>query len=238
MKKTRGFIPHNFQTEVEFLGSQPEILLTPEAYDTMKYIVAVAPREFSWYGVVEKTGMTFLISEIIIVEQAVSEVTFDIEDTPDANDRGQMFFELTKRYGATKANQVKATMHSHVNMGVMPSGHYGPGERGDLCQMWQYGQNGAEYYIMGIANKRGELRFEIFLYDLRLRLKDVPWDICEPENEELRLKVEAEVKAKTLEPKFSPTEVEIGNKASVVFSANSPKKTRKKTGRKANARRN
>ena len=229
MKTTRGFVPHNFQPRTTFLGGAgeyPQILLAREVADTMKYIVSVAPQEFSWYGVVQRDGMTFLISEIIIVEQTVSDVTFDIEDTPDSNDRGRMFFEMVKEHGAEKANAVKATMHSHVNMGVQPSGYYGPGNRGDLCQMWQYGQNGAEYYIMGICNKRGELRFEIFFYDLGLRVEDVPWDVYEPENEELRRKVEAEVRAKTLTPKIPVSTKAKKRKARVVYSS-APKKAKR-----------
>jgi len=59
---------------------------------------------------------------------------------------------------------------------------------------------------MGIANKLGQLRFEIFFYDLGVRVADVPWEIWEPEpeQEELRKKVAAEVKAKTKTPPPPP----------------------------------
>ena len=240
LKDTKQLLPHNAKPIISFIGrgmESPQVLLSREAYKAMCYIVEAAPEEFGWFGTVERSGMTFLIEEVHLFEQEVSCVTVDMEDTPDSNPIGQFFTKLMIEGGAAKANKVRAWMHSHVDMGVMPSGNYGFGTRGDLNQMYQFGKNGSEYFIMGIANKKGDFRFEIFFYDLGFRVADVPWDIYEPEDESLRQQIFAEVeaKAKTVMPDnfFGKNNSKQG-KAHVVYSA-SPKKTKKgkrKNGRK------
>lgn len=203
----KRFAPHAFAPTVKFLGEMPRILISKAAYDMMFYIVDEAPDEFGWLGLVEREGMNFLISEVYMFEQEVSGVTVDIEDRPDNNPIGKFFLETIQAGGAAKANKIRVWVHSHVNMGVTPSGHYGQGSRGDLCQMYQFGQNGSEYFIMGIANKQGNFRFEIFFYDLGVRVEDVPWEIWEPEQSELRARVAAEVKTKTKTPPPPPVSV-------------------------------
>jgi len=207
----KRFAPHAFAPAVKFLGEMPRILISKAAYDTMYYIVDEAPEEFGWLGLVEREGMNFLISEVYMFEQEVSRITVDIEDTPDNNPIGRFFLDLIQTGGAAKANKIRAWMHSHVNMGVTPSGHYGPGSRGDLNQMHQFGQNGSEYFIMGIANKSGSFRFEIFFYDQGIRVEDVPWEIWEPEQSELRARVAAEVKAKAKTPPPPPMSAYLGS---------------------------
>jgi len=193
----KRFMPHQFGSTVEFLGPKPRIILTKEVYDIMYYIVDAAPNEFGWLGLVERNGMDFMISEIFIVEQTVTGTTVDIEAVPGDNPMGELFLKLIRERGTETAKKIKAWIHSHVTMDVTPSGSYREGTRGDLNQMWQFGQNGNEYFIMGIVNKLGEMRFEIFFYDLGIRVIDIPWEVYEPEQEELRKRIVAEVRAKT-----------------------------------------
>ncbi len=186
------FTPHQFKTETEVLGGMPTILISREAYDTMYYIVSESPEEVSWLGTVRRDGMTFMIEEVFLFEQ---EVGFS-ETKLDQKSVGEFFTKmLTEPDGVEKANAVRFWGHSHVNMGVAPSGSYGPNDYGDLASMYRFGE-GADYFIMGIANKSGNLRFEVFFYDRKMRVIDVPWSVYEPEREDLRGRIVEELKQK------------------------------------------
>lgn len=188
----KRFMPHAFKNEVKMLGSTPKILITKSAYDTMFYIVEGSAEEVGWLGTVERAGMSFLISEVFLFEQEVHSTQTKL----DPEDIGKFFTNLLMQEGGIeKSNEIRFWGHSHVNMGVTPSGSYGPGSYGDLSQMHKFGE-AAEYFIMGIANKNGEIRFEIFFYDLGVKIEDVEWSLYEPENESLKDRIKAELTQK------------------------------------------
>ncbi|MFA6407795.1 MAG: hypothetical protein WCV80_03770 [Candidatus Paceibacterota bacterium] len=187
------FRGHDFRRTTHLLdGSEIKIILTREVCQKMFYIVDESPQEVSWLGSVTRHNMEFLIDEIFIFEQKVhsSETRLDEEAV------GKFFTELLQRNdGIGKSNRIRAWMHSHVIGSTSPSGTYGPGNYGDLAQMHSFGQ-GADYFIMGIANKSGELRFDIYFYTLGIKIEDVPWEIVEEENTELHNAIKEELKSK------------------------------------------
>jgi hypothetical protein len=192
----RRFAPHQFQTQVQLLGEMPSILISKEAYDTMFYIVSESPEEVSWLGTVRRDGMTFLIEEVFLFDQEVS----GTHTRMDPESVGAFFAQLASQPGGVeKANAIRFWGHSHVNMGVTPSGSYGRGDYGDLSCMYRFGES-AEYFIMGIANKQGNFRFEIFFYDTGVRVVDVEWSLYEPEQGELRAKIAKELEQKVRRP--------------------------------------
>ena len=158
----------------------------------MYHIVAESAEEVSWLGTVERDGMTFLIEEVFLFAQEVhaTQTRFDEEAV------GGFFADLASQPdGVELVEKVRFWGHSHVNMGVNPSGSYRPGDYGDLSAMHSLGQS-CDSMIMGIANKDGQFRFEIFFYDLGLRIQDVAWEIYEPEQNDLREQVMAELATK------------------------------------------
>ncbi len=209
-KKAEWFMPGDFNTTAVLIGKRSSImiLLTPEVYKKFYYIVEAAPAEFGWLGEVEREGMNFTITEVYLLDQTVSGTTVDLNSVPDDNPIGELFFELIEKHGAEKANRVRAWIHSHAYMGVFPSGTYQQPQsihdRGDLQQMFQFGSNGSDYFIMGIANKKGSLRFEVFFYDDGIRVMDVPWRIIGDEDKELQEQIEKEVAAKSRPAPIDP----------------------------------
>ncbi len=136
--------------------------------------------------------MEFLIDEIFLFVQDVN----GAQTRLDEEDVGRFFTELLERPdGIEKSNRIRAWMHSHVSGSTSPSGTYGPGHYGDLAQMHSFGQ-GAEYFIMGIGNKHGELRFDIFFYTLGIKIEDVAWEVVVAEDSEMRERVKAELTEK------------------------------------------
>lgn len=192
----KRFAPHQFTPQVQLLGEMPSIMISKAAYDTMFYIVSESPEEVSWLGTVRRDGMTFLIEEIFIFDQEVHAT----QTRMDPESVGPFFADLASQPdGVEKVNAIRFWGHSHVNMGVTPSGSYSDGESGDLSCMYKFGQ-ASEYFIMGIANKSGNFRFEIFFYDTGVRVTDVEWSLYEPEQGELRKKIAEELKAKVRRP--------------------------------------
>jgi len=189
----RQFQGHDFRSSVSVLNGTPiRILLTEEVRDRMFYIVDESPEEVSWLGSVVRNGMEFLIDEIFLFVQKVH----GAQTRLDEEDVGRFFDELLRRPdGVDRSNRIRAWMHSHVTGATSPSGTYGPGHYGDLAQMHSFGQ-AADYFIMGIANKYGNLRFDIFFYTLGIKVEDVPWEVAIAEDSEIRKQIKAELKEK------------------------------------------
>ncbi len=203
----KRFVPHKFTSTVKLLGDLPRILISKTAYDIMYYIVSESPEEVSWLGKVQRQGMNFLIEEVYLFDQEVHST----QTALDPDSVGAFFAELAGRDdGVELVNNVRFWGHSHVNMGVTPSGSYGPGNYGDLSQMHQFGES-SDYFIMGIANKSGNFRFEIFFYDLGIKIEDVEWEIFELEQADLRDKIKTELSKKVRKAPPPVTNYESGN---------------------------
>ena len=170
------FRPHLFETEVVFEGGRfggkvrveiPRIILSEKAYDKAVHFVDRAAEEVGWLGVVTKLrGGAFMIRDIWLFGQFVHGATtlitvdglaqFQQEHagTPEADD----IWENTAFWG-----------HSHVNMGCTPSPQ-------DNRQMEEFRGCGQEFFIRGIFNKGGHIRFDLFLYKEGVVFEDVPWE--------------------------------------------------------------
>lgn len=195
---SKRFAPHKFNPMIQMLSEEPVVLIDKQgAYDPMFYIVDQSPDEVSWLGAVERNGMEFLIQEVFLFDQEVHST----QTTMDTEAVGAFFAELASQPdGVEKVNKIKLWGHSHVGMGVSPSGP-------DEDQMRLFGES-ADWFVMGIANKRGDLRFEIHLFDLGIKIVDVEWEIYEPEQTEMRKKIEKELTSKVR--KIQPPVIQLG----------------------------
>ncbi len=164
----------------------PRVYVTPTAYKKIVYLVEIAGKEVGWLGKVKELGnYRFVIDEIYLFEQEVTSAQTEM----DAEGLAKWFGE-----NIDIANEIKFWGHSHVNMTVGPSST-------DTDQMQQFIKNGSEYFIMGIFNKRGEQRFDI--YTKHWVASHVPFAVWIPDNEELRKEMEIEFKEKVSEPVYN-----------------------------------
>jgi hypothetical protein len=172
MSKSRAPQPKAYQRRFDFSASStspafarlmpkstaadmpaPRVFYAPSVYDQIKFLVAYCEKEVGWLGLVDTIGNDYLITEIFVPEQTVSGAETDIEadamaalamEIMDANkDPSQLFY-----WG-----------HSHVNMGVSPSGQ-------DETQIDEYLVD-CPRFIRGIYNKRGESKVDVFLREER-----------------------------------------------------------------------
>ena len=130
----------------------PCVYYTTEAWHTIQYLVHKCSAEVGWVGLVEKYGDNdYLITDIFVPEQEVSGVTTEIED--DAMTK--LTLHLIDQ--GLDPGQLIYWGHSHVNMGVGPSGQ-------DERQLAEYIEH-CPVFIRGIYNKKGEAKVDVFHRD-------------------------------------------------------------------------
>lgn len=120
---------------------------TEEAFNKMRELVLEYNTEIGWHGVVEKKSENeYLITDILLYPQLVTSCTVETDNIKYA----KWFQEgLMKDYN--KYNNIKMQGHSHVHMGVTPSGTDLQHQEEIYNQMKE-----GDYYIFTIWNKYGE----------------------------------------------------------------------------------
>ncbi len=157
----------------------PNITLSRNFARKMKHLVANTPTEISWVGEVEGDPRKELtITELHIVKQKVSAATFEEEDNA--------FLELRERIGDA-VFKIRCHGHSHVNMGVTPSGT----DQKFTVDNWKALE--VPFLIRLIANKAGLLRCDFFDFERGVNVECAKFEIKEEDTSFPDL--DAEVKA-------------------------------------------
>ena len=125
-------------------SAEPQVFITSEAYIKMRTLVDKTSTELGWYGFVSKLpglNNVYVIEDIIVYPQKVTGATCE-------QDEDRMFeFEMSLTTEQVRARRFQA--HSHVNMGVTPSGVDEAFYQDLLSQV-------RDYYIIMVTNKRGD----------------------------------------------------------------------------------
>lgn len=159
-----------FEIKIEGLkvkGDKAKIIFDPDAYKKMVALVDECQKEVAWHAVTQKQGNTYYINDIILFPQVVTSATVDSDDTEYAlwvNSLDDFTF-----------NNMRCHMHSHVNMGVSPSGV-------DSRYQQQMIENLEDYFIFMIWNKRGDCWTKIYDVVDNLIYENADIDIVVPEN--------------------------------------------------------
>ena len=122
----------------------PTIYISANAYVKMRMLVDQMSTEVGWYGTVTKCpGLqeTYVIEDILVYPQTVTGATCE-------QDEDRMFeFEMSLTTEQVRVRRFQG--HSHVNMGVTPSGVDETFYQDLLSQV-------RDYYIIMVTNKRGD----------------------------------------------------------------------------------
>lgn len=131
--------------------AEPEVYITPDAYIKMRKLVDDNTTEIGWYGTVtQMPGLNaFVIDDILVYPQTVTGVTCEQDD-----DR---IFEFEMSLTTEQVNHKRFQGHSHVNMGVTPSGVDEQFYQDLLSQV-------QDYFIICVTNKRNE--YTVRFYDI------------------------------------------------------------------------
>ena len=129
----------------------PEVYYTPLVWESIRYLVDTIPSEVGWLGIADKIEDTgnYLVTDIYVPEQTVSGVETDIS----AEALTKLALELESQN--IPSEKLIYWGHSHVNMGVTPSMQ-------DELQIEDFLENGCEFFIRGIYNKRGDSKVDVY----------------------------------------------------------------------------
>lgn len=178
---------HEFNTRYESSLGTPSVYIQPEALAKMWHIVDLCNKEVGWLGTVVRDNMSFLVTDVFLLEQEASMATNELDPESIAKLAGELMAK--EENSLDLINSLKLWGHSHVNMDVGPSGQ-------DDTQMEEFNKNGSEWFLRAIANKKGKIRFDLFLFNRDLVIKDIPWSLHLPISASIKEQVKSELDAK------------------------------------------
>lgn len=155
------------RTEVK-LPSKPRIIYSPLAWTKQTLLILSQTGEVGWHGIVEAEGdNVFRITDILVYPQMVSSATVKTDELTYSNWLGGQPDEIFSK--------IRAHFHSHVNMSTHPSGVDEDDKETIVSQM----QEGRDYYIFMIWNKRFEFSADIYdaINGIRFGTKDTTIEI-------------------------------------------------------------
>lgn len=167
------------------------LLISAKSFNKMQAVVAACNVEIGWYGFIQELqNNVFYLTDIFVPsQQLVSGATCTIKEEGD-NAAIDWEDEMRKEYGD---GFIRLWGHSHVDMGVNPSGQ-------DITQFRELKKN-LPYYFRLIMNKKGVLgiTFSAFGYEIEIS----SWEV-EPDTSVLEWATEVVSEAKKYSEKNTP----------------------------------
>lgn len=167
----------------------PRVMITLGARQKLQYFVDLCPEEISGLGTVEKQGNNFLITDVFLFQQVVTNASTDL----DQRNIGKLITNLIRE--GKDPSKIKLWWHSHADMEPFWS---------MIDESTIAGLENA-FMISVVGSKSGEFRCRIDLYSpFRMTVIDLPLIIIFPENPQLKEKclTEIKIKVKKIVPKF------------------------------------
>lgn len=194
--------------------SAPRVFISTEAISKMKHFVDKCQDEIGWLGTAYRTKNNIIINDVFLFDQEVHATTTEI--TPEG--LSEFAEELLQMgdIGIEIWNNLKVWGHSHVNMSVSPSSQ-------DDKQMLTFKEGGHDWFIRIIANKKGDMKVDVYDYEVGIIYLDVPW--VEFGNERTR-KLQEEIRR--MEQEIEQIKQNIYNELDEVIEKEIKEKVRKK----------
>ena len=160
----------------------PDVSISFKAMSKMQSFIAHCADEIGWLGTAFKeVGKNhYIIDDVLLFDQEVHSTTTEL--TPQG--LGKFAEEIIHLPGGVDLwNSIKVWGHSHVMMAPSPSGQ-------DESQMKVFSDCGHDWFIRIIANKKGEMKVDIFHYEMGVQYLDVPFTVEDcPGTEELHKQI-------------------------------------------------
>lgn len=154
-------------------NTHPVVFITELALNKMFIFTKEIATEVGWLGTVKRNQNHFLIEDVFLLKQEVHATTTEI-----TSEGLTAFAEeiLAKENGFDMWNEMRMWGHSHVNMGITPSGQ-------DNSQMEVFSSSGHEFFIRLICNKKGELAVDVYDFETGMEYHGANWQVIEERTE-------------------------------------------------------
>ena len=147
-KKDLFWEPEEIQYTVAPPKPKINVFITSNAHQKIRALVDNCATEIAWHGVIHKTSLGYMITDILVPPQQVTGCT----TTSDDLEYSKWLFSLPD----SVFKHIRFHGHSHVNMGVSPS-------MTDLSYRKNLTDNiGDNFYLFMITNKKGSSSFALY----------------------------------------------------------------------------
>lgn len=156
------FSPTTDKPSVKVYGDTPTLYFSPLAMDKMQAYITLCNDEIGWLGRVDMVSPSmYYCDDVFLLHQEVHGATTEI--LPEG------LVKFAEEYGGDTSN-IRLWGHSHVNMGVSPSGQ-------DNEQMALFKDNSMGWFFRVIGNKSGKIGITMFNYELGVEIDNIPWEL-------------------------------------------------------------
>ena len=191
----------DYETELK-TEPKAELFITATAYAKMMMYVRDTDTEIAWHGTAYRTTTTpgYYIKNVFLYPQIVRSVTVDTDQ--------EKYNEWKTSLDDETFNHLNFQGHSHVNMGVTPSG-VDTAYYDTILKIYKQEQPDS-FYIFTVMNKRGEMY--LIIYDLAKNLvynkQDINLHIIDEDNEDILAEIKEQKQTYCESPKITtPTYV-------------------------------
>jgi len=169
--------------EINSSHSTPSVLFTYDALAKMDAFIQTCTTEVGWLGYVAyfPEEHLYYVTDVELFKQNASAATTEIQPETLSSFAEEL---LMRDNGMELWNSLRLWGHSHVNMGVTPSGQ-------DDSQMKVFSTN-TDYFIRVIGNKAGEMKVDVYDFVAGINCLDVVWNVETLEIEKSPIEVELE----------------------------------------------
>lgn len=190
------------KTQIPELKSyRKPIVFSKEAYDDMCYFIKHCDVEIGWLGTVHDYKDAYYVDKVYIFEQEVAGAETELDGAAIADFVVRYMEEHGQEAGMDLNNRLRLWGHSHVNMGIGPSGT-------DEATMKTMFRDELPFFIRVIGNKKGEMAADLYRHiplanseqPMTINFYDTPWDVSFPVEQprtELLTEMMTKVKRKT-----------------------------------------
>lgn len=144
----------------------PSVTISDVALQKMYIYTDEVKDEVGWLGTATRNEESVIkIHDVYLFKQQVHGATTEI--TPEGLEEFATEL-LSQPNGLDIWNNMKMWGHSHVNMGITPSGQ-------DDKQMEDFSKIGHDFFVRLICNKNGEMGIDVYDYEAGFEFHNVPW---------------------------------------------------------------
>lgn len=194
-----------FQKELPKATARAKIFFTPMAWIKQSMLLDTCDKEVAWHGVAERIDgeeAAYLISDIVVYPQTVTASTVDMD-----TEKYAVWLQEHIEADDERFNNLRMQAHSHVNMGVTPSGVDMTHQK-EIVRMMRDGS----FYIFMIYNKRREFYARIIDKQKNLEFEKSDIDVYITDTADFAKEIKDNVVSRTYNYSYGSTTI-IGGKS-------------------------